>query len=376
VSNIVVSSLIDLLGPQTISNIAARIGESEESVSRGLEPAFASILDAMADKTNDPGVLRHMFDMIQGASVSSLSTANITNLASSGAAGSPLFDMGRRLLPILFEGNQSAVAETIERASGLSSDGAARMMSLATPVVLGFLGKRVRDERMSLSDFTRLLQREPTITDGSGKNPATSRRGLLPVVAMLAVVAAVLWFTQSGNDARSESNHVRASTEGATRARASVAGLGDFVNRRLSDGVTLSIPENGTESKLLSLIQDSAPASGSGWLDFDRLTFDTASALLRPESEEQLQNVASIMKAYPSLRLKIGGYTDNVGSHKANMRLSQNRADTVTRELASMGIAVNRLESEGYGDQHAIVDNSTEEGRAKNRRISMRVLQK
>ena len=374
-SNIVVSSLIDLLGPQTISNIAARIGESEESVSRGLEPAFASILDAMADKTNDPGVLRYMFDMIQSASVSSLTTAAITNLASSGAAGSPLFDMGRRLLPILFEGNQGAVAETIERASGLSSDGAARMMSLATPVVLGFLGKRVRDERMSLSDFTRLLQRQPTMT-GPGKNPATSRRGLLPVVAVLAVVAAVLWFTQSGNDARSESNHVRASTEGATRARASVTGLGDFVNRRLSDGVTLSIPENGTESKLLSLIQDSAPASGSAWLDFDRLTFDVASALLRPESEEQLQNVASIMKAYPNLRLKIGGYTDNVGSHKANMRLSQNRADTVTRELASMGIGVNRLESEGYGDQHAIADNSTEEGRAKNRRISMRVLQK
>ena len=58
------------------------------------------------------------------------------------------------------------------------------------------------------------------------------------------------------------------------------------------------------------------------------------------------------------------------------MRLSQNRADTVTRELSSMGIAVDRLESEGYGDQHAIADNSTQEGRARNSRISMRILQK
>jgi outer membrane protein OmpA-like peptidoglycan-associated protein len=89
-----------------------------------------------------------------------------------------------------------------------------------------------------------------------------------------------------------------------------------------------------------------------------------------------LQNLVTILKAYPNLRLKIGGYTDNIGSHKANMRLSQNRADTVTRELSSMGIAADRLESEGYGDRYAIADNSTEEGRARNSRISMRVLQK
>ena len=89
-----------------------------------------------------------------------------------------------------------------------------------------------------------------------------------------------------------------------------------------------------------------------------------------------MQNIASIMKAYPTLHMKIGGYTDNTGSSRANMRLSQNRADAVTRELTSMGIAQNRLEGEGYGEQHPIADNSTEEGRAKNRRISMRVLQK
>ena len=109
-SNSVVSSLIDLLDSQTISNIAARIGESEESVSRGLEPAIASILGGMADKTNDPGILRYMFDMIQDVSAGPFSTANIINLASSGAAGSPLFDVGRRLLPILFDGKQGAVA--------------------------------------------------------------------------------------------------------------------------------------------------------------------------------------------------------------------------------------------------------------------------
>ena len=82
------------------------------------------------------------------------------------------------------------------------------------------------------------------------------------------------------------------------------------------------------------------------------------------------------MKAYPNVRLQIGGYTDNTGDSRANLRLSQHRADTVTRELSSMGVAQERLEGEGFGDQQAIADNPTEEGRAKNGRISMRVLQK
>jgi outer membrane protein OmpA-like peptidoglycan-associated protein len=358
---------------QTASSIAARIGESEDSVSRALEPALTSILGAMSDKADDPGMLRYMFDLVQSASVSSLTSVNITNLASSGAAGSPLFDMSRRLLPILFDNKQDAVAQTIERASGLSSGGAARMISLATPVVLSFLGKRMRDQGMSLSDFKKILQREPAGLED--KSPIGSRR-LMMVLTVLAVVAAVLWFASRDGDAGGRSSRVSAATENTSRSRFVVSGLDGFATRKLPDGVKLRIPENGTESKLLSLLENPAPGTTSAWLDFDRLTFDTASALLRPESEEQLQNMASIMKAYPRLRLRIGGYSDNQGNSKANIRLSQNRAAAVTRELSSMGINSNRMESEGYGSQYAIAGDSTEEGRARNRRISMRVLQK
>ena len=148
-SNSVISSLTNLLDRQAINNIALRIGESEESVSRALGPTLAAILNEMATKTNDPGVLRYMFDMVNGAPASSLSTVTIINLATSGAAGSPLFDFGRRLLPILFEGKQGPVGEAIEQTSGLSSGGAARMISMAVPVVLGFLGKRVREEGLA-----------------------------------------------------------------------------------------------------------------------------------------------------------------------------------------------------------------------------------
>jgi OmpA-OmpF porin, OOP family len=219
-SNSVISSLTNLLDRQAINNIALRIGESEESVSRALGPTLAAILNGMATKTNDPGVLRYMFDMVSGVPASSLSTATIINLATSGAAGSPLFDFGRRLLPILFEGNQGAVAESIEQTSRLSSGGATRMISMAVPVMLGFLSKRVREEGLDLAGFTELLQHEASASESStpaersndlgaattAVSPMRAQqvahgfpRWLLFVIAGLAALAVLIWFAERGS---------------------------------------------------------------------------------------------------------------------------------------------------------------------------------
>ena len=112
------------------------------------------------------------------------------------------------------------------------------------------------------------------------------------------------------------------------------------------------------------------------WLAFDRLVFETGSATLEPQSQEQLTNIVEILKAFPAVKVKIGGYTDNVGDPAANMKLSQDRAINVMNELIKGGIAADRLEAEGYGDQHPVGDNSTPEGRAMNRRIALRVTAK
>ena len=91
---------------------------------------------------------------------------------------------------------------------------------------------------------------------------------------------------------------------------------------------------------------------------------------------EQLKNIAEILKAYPKVNLKIGGYTDNVGNPAANLTLSQKRAENTMQEIVKLGIDAKRLEAEGYGDKYPVADNSTEEGRQKNRRIDLRVTRK
>ena len=87
-------------------------------------------------------------------------------------------------------------------------------------------------------------------------------------------------------------------------------------------------------------------------------------ATLQPSSEEQLNNIAEILKAYPNVHVKIGGYTDNTGDAAANKALSEARAKNVMDALVAKGVDASRMESEGYGDQHPVGDNSTEEGRA------------
>ncbi len=153
--------------------------------------------------------------------------------------------------------------------------------------------------------------------------------------------------------------------------------LGEFEAKKLSSGVELNIPALGIENKLLKFIEDKdAKVSKDNWFDFDRLLFETGKSTLQPASQEQLGNIAQILKAYPNVEIKIGGYTDNVGDPIENQKLSQIRADAVKAEFSKLEIDAKRVETEGYGDKFPVGDNNTEDGRNKNRRVSVRVTKK
>jgi outer membrane protein OmpA-like peptidoglycan-associated protein len=111
----------------------------------------------------------------------------------------------------------------------------------------------------------------------------------------------------------------------------------------------------------------------AAWFNFDRLLFETGSAKLKPESREQLRNVAEIMKSYPKVKVKIGGYTDNTGDPDSNLKLSQDRATAVVNELVVLGVTPERMTAD---EQQPVADNATEEGRQQNRRIALRVTEK
>lgn len=140
---------------------------------------------------------------------------------------------------------------------------------------------------------------------------------------------------------------------------------------------TIALGEN---SQLYALyngvkLEDQALLNDTRWFTVENLYFQSGSSDLKAGSEVQLNNLAEILNAYPNLKIKIGGYTDNTGNEDTNLKLSSLRAKTAKLKLTEMGISADRVEAEGYGSQFPVCDeNDTDECKAQNRRIDVRVL--
>jgi outer membrane protein OmpA-like peptidoglycan-associated protein len=99
--------------------------------------------------------------------------------------------------------------------------------------------------------------------------------------------------------------------------------------------------------------------------------FDFNKYTLKPEAREKLAKVSGILLAYPNLKLQVEGYTDNIGSDDYNQKLSEERADSVRVYLVSQSVTDSNVTAKGLGKSDPIADNSTDKGRAQNRRVEL-----
>lgn len=104
------------------------------------------------------------------------------------------------------------------------------------------------------------------------------------------------------------------------------------------------------------------------------VTFELNSARLTPEATMTLRRVADALRGEPNLRAEIAGHTDSSGEDAYNLRLSQERANSVMEFLVAQGIEARRLVARGYGETQPVADNGTNEGRERNRRVEFNVL--
>jgi outer membrane protein OmpA-like peptidoglycan-associated protein len=115
-----------------------------------------------------------------------------------------------------------------------------------------------------------------------------------------------------------------------------------------------------------------AGLNSTGHVEVPGIFFDTGKAVLKPESDAALAEVAKLLQADPALQVYVVGHTDSVAALDLNMKLSQARAEAVVQALVvKHGIAAARLTGRGVGPLSPVASNDAEDGRAKNRRVEL-----
>lgn len=144
-------------------------------------------------------------------------------------------------------------------------------------------------------------------------------------------------------------------------------------------GVNLNVNQNGLEDRIVAFLQGGKYASSdeealkNTWYNFDQVIFKSGSSSELVKGEDQIKNLAKILKEYPEAKIKIGGYTDKSGNEESNLKLSKERALFIKTSLEKEGVGAQVVSAEGYGSQFAkaAADVSADE-KAKDRKMAIR----
>ena len=124
------------------------------------------------------------------------------------------------------------------------------------------------------------------------------------------------------------------------------------------------------KAQLNQVLQTTETARGL-IVNMSDVLFDFNKYSLKPEAREKLAKVSGILLAYPDLKLQVEGYTDSIGSDEYNQKLSEERANGVRDYLVSQSVSDANVTAAGYGKNNPVADNSTNSGRAQNRRVEL-----
>jgi len=416
-----IQTVTNAFTPDVTTKLAGAMGESPSAVSSGVGAAAPALLAGALQRSATPAGSRSLLDLVNQAQSGGQPLDRLGSIASDDSARASFLSHGQGLASGLLGGSTSNVASAISSHSGLGMDGATKLLALAAPVVLGVLG-RAAGPSPTASGLQSLLGNErasilgalpPGLGSlfglgGAGRTdtrgaasaeaygvhatstgataPAPRPSGLmryLPWVIGALVLLGLIFAMRNCAAQRTEAPPPAepaaptVTTPQATAPAPPAAAPGQTtptVALQLPGGQSVNVPEGSIGFGVVKFLQSNEPAPKT--FIFDNLNYDTASRSLTPESRPTVSTMATILSAYPNTTVRVVGYTDNQGDPAANKTLSEQRAMTVKSELTRLGIPAERIEAAGMGEANPVADNSTDAGRAQNRRTELVILKK
>jgi OmpA-OmpF porin, OOP family len=401
-----------------VAKIASFIGEAPAKTQGALNQAVPAVMCALHQQAATTNGAADLFGMLQRGGFDGSALKGLAGMVGSGGGLAELAKTGAPLLGSLFGPRLNNVVDWLAGAGGIGKSASSSLLGLVVPFVLNLIGRQAGSTGgFNAASVANLIKGQAGFLGNSAPRGlaaalgvgqcgevgaarasaaaapaalgATEAEGgwlkwLLPVLAMLGLsVFGIWWYANNAGPGSVTAVKPTAVTAPAPVVTAPPAAnpaplpATGLTKVTICSGQEIDVAANGVESKLLAFLGNAASVvGGNTWFSFDRIEFETDSAVVKPSSRDQLRNIAGIMQCYPGLELKIGGYTDNVGDAAYNLKLSQSRADSTKAELVALGVAPSRLGAEGYGEQFPVASNDTEEGRKRNRRTDVSITKK
>jgi len=307
------------------------------------------------------------FKKILGASL----PAVIAGLTHKGAN----WDLGR--IKQSLDDNKASFAAALPSTLGLGIFGSL-FAKAETPIEL---------EPAQVTEVPKAVAKEPYVHSREQVKERTKGAGIWWILIPLVLLAAWFFFGRGCSGAQhtdgtavdTAGTEIRDTMAGAIHLHDTIAVKRDYVDVKLPNGSTVRAYPSGIEDRLIQFLESdyktlSTEQLKDKWFDFDNLNFETGTANITQDSEQQLHNIAAILGLFPDAKIKIGGYTDKTGDEAINKRVSQQRADAVKDYLTRQGLGSQVLDAEGYGSEFATVpSNATDRERAKDRRVAISV---
>ncbi len=389
-----------------IGKAARLFGENTAETYKAVNHLLPAFLGSMANKAASNEGANELMLHFKDTKTLDLS-GPLGTVMGGGAQTQALMTAGSAAVSSIFGKQKEAVADWVATNSKIKTASASSLMTMVAPILMDLINKRsslTGSSVMSLLNEQLPILRNANLPDGLVKaanldftsvaiakiddsvDESVDFTRFIPWVLGAAALLGGLFFfktcimdkvsTPIETEAPAKPAPTQPTATTAAPAKPVVAAPPvDSVHKlTLPEGV-FEIAKGSFLDKLYVEITD-PKADLTKPLTLDSVFFKPASARLRPEYRTQVDELAKIMKAFPTVEIKIDGHTDNFGIPDKNLRLSNIRAASVKRYLVQSGIVETRIATEGFGDAKPIGDNTTQEGMAKNRRIEVFVTKK
>jgi len=370
---------------EVFGKISGFFRESPDGVKRGFESAVPLSMAGLAERASTQEGAQDLLSTFKGGQYPHLDASELGRAVADPETAAGVARSGEGFLSRLFGNKQRGVVDSLASSAGVSASSASKLLGLALPMVLGFVGKQAVSRNMDASglrgflfsqrrqmgnvlpgSLSRLVGGDAGAQAGVTERHPIAYAEAIPrhkprigswLVLALAIVAALV-LLMSRRAARHEAPQVPSTPQAEEFARVSRplalhAGNMSPLSQALSGGK--SLPRRFVLSEL---------------------TFRTDSADIDTTSARVLDDVAQAMAAHPDARIRVEGHTDNTGVREANQALSQARAESTRAYLAGRGIDSARVDAVGHGADQPLTSNDTPEGRAANRRTEIVVIER